>query len=133
MNKIVAIAASTVTLAAVVVMNAGAAQASGGSTSGGWPTAYPLPTNPGTVVSQTSTKVVLRSTDSVAVVKSKLDTLYVTGKGCTVRLAVNKPKDYLCYDPATHKSDEVYFTFAALDPTATDPSASQTTGMYLKG
>jgi hypothetical protein len=76
---------------------------------------------------------VVRSTDSVGVVTSKLDTLYVTQKGCTQRLAVNRPKDYLCVNPATNKTDEVYFFFAALDPTATDPSRSQTTANYLAG
>ena len=45
----------------------------------------------------------------------------VTKKGCTHRLGVNRPRDYLCYNPATHKSDEVLFTFAALDATVTTP------------
>jgi hypothetical protein len=46
---------------------------------------------------------------------------------------VNKPKDYLCANPATGKSDEVYFTFAALDPTPSDSSRSQTNAFYVKG
>jgi hypothetical protein len=126
MNKLAAIAMSTATFA-VVSLNAGVASASaGGSTSGAWPTGYPLPTSPGTVISQTSAKAVVRSTDTVTVVKNKLDALYVTQKGCTLRLVVNKPKDYLCRNPATGKTDEIYFTFAALDPTATDASHSQT-------
>jgi hypothetical protein len=46
---------------------------------------------------------------------------------------VNRPRDYLCYNPATSKSDEVLFTFAALDATATDPSVSQTNAFYIQG
>ena len=75
----------------------------------------------------------MRSTDTVQLVNSKLDALYVTQKGCTEKLAVNRPKDYLCRNAATGKTDEIYFTFAALDPTATDPSRSQTNAFYLKG
>jgi hypothetical protein len=131
MNKLAAIALSTATFA-LVSLNAGVASASsGGSSSGNWPTAYPLSTSPGTVVVQTSTKAVVRSTDTVTVVKSKLDNLYVTQKGCTLRLVVNKPKDYLCRNPATGSTREVYFTFAALDPTATDPSHSQTNAFLV--
>lgn len=132
MKKPAAIAVFTATLA-VVVLNGGAGMASGGGSTGTWPTGLPLPTNPGTLVSQSSTRAVVRSTDSVAVVKSKLDDLYVTQKGCTLRFAVNKPKDYLCYNSATRKTDEVFFTFAALDPTATDPSTSQTNAFYIEG
>jgi hypothetical protein len=46
---------------------------------------------------------------------------------------VNRPRDYLCRNAATGKTDEVYFTFAALDPTATDPARSQTNAFYVKG
>ena len=46
---------------------------------------------------------------------------------------MNRPRDYLCYNPATSKSDEVLFTFAALDVTVTDPSVSQTNAFYIKG
>jgi hypothetical protein len=119
-------------LAVVVGLGGEVAIAEGGPT-GTWPDAFPLPTAPGTVISQTSTTAVVRSTDQVAVVLSKLDNLYVTENGCTLRLAVNRPKDYLCYDPATRKTDEVYFTFAALDPRPTDSSRSQTNGFSLKG
>ena len=63
----------------------------------------------------------------------KLDQLYVTQEGCTLKLAVNKPKDYLCTNPATGKTDEVYFTFAALDPTPTDASRSQSNAFLVKG
>ena len=132
MKKPVAIAVSTATLA-VVVLNGGAVMAKGGGSTGTWPTDLPLPTNPGTLVSQSSTTAVVRSTESVAGVKARLDDLYVTQQGCTLRLAVNKPKDYLCYNSATRKTDEVFFTFAALDPTASDPSKSQTNGFYVKG
>ena len=131
MNKPAAIALSTATLA--VVLNGGAGMAQGGTSTDTWPTNLPLPTNPGTLVSQSSTRAVVRSTEPGAEVKSRLDDLYVTHKGCTVRLAVNKPKDYLCYNPATRKTDEVFFTFAALDPTATDPSISQSNAFYVKG
>jgi hypothetical protein len=123
MKKPTAIAVSTATLS--VVLSVGTAQADGGS-SGTWPASLPLPTSPGTVISQSSTTAVVRSTDTTAVVRTKLDELYVTQKGCTRKLAVNRPRDYVCYDPATRKTVEVYFTFAALDPTATDPSRSQT-------
>jgi hypothetical protein len=133
MKTVVKFAVSTATLA-VVVLNGGVASASGGSTtSGTWPTAYPLPTSPGTVVSQSSAKAVVRSTDTVGTVKAKLDNLYVTNLGCTLKLTVNKPKDYFCPNPATHKTDEIYFTFAALDPTASDPSRSQANAYLVKG
>jgi hypothetical protein len=92
-----------------------------------------LPTDPGRVVAQSATTATVRSTDTVAVVKGKLDTLYVTQKGCTLRTAVNKPKDYFCHNASTGKTDEVYFTFAALDPTAGDPSHSQSNAFLVKG
>ncbi|GAB3887291.1 hypothetical protein [Terrabacter terrigena] len=133
MKKFAAIGVSTI---AVVVLGAGVATASGGGSSSGstgtWPTSMPLPTNPGRLVSQSSTTAVVRSTDSVATVQGKLDSTYAA-KGCTRKLAVNLPRDYLCRNAATGKTDEVYFTFAALDPTASDPSRSQTNGFYLKG
>lgn len=133
MKKFAAIGMSAV---AVVVLGAGVASASGGSgggtSSGTWPTSMPLPTNPGRILSQSSTTAVVRSTDSVATVQGKLDSTYAA-KGCTRKLAVNRPRDYLCRNASTGKTDEVYFTFAALDPTATDPSRSQTNAFYLKG
>jgi hypothetical protein len=139
-KKLVGINLSAAMLAVVLALSGGAAMAKGGGGGGGssppsgtWPAAFPLPTNPGTVLSQTSTKAVVRSTDSVSVVTSKLDALYVTQKGCTLKLAVNRPKDYFCANPATNKTDEVYFTFAALDPTPTDPSRSQTNAFYVNG
>ena len=132
MNKFAAMALSTATLA-VVVLNAGAASASGGGSSATWPAAFPLPTNPGTVLSQSSATAVMGSTDPVGVVQAKLDDLYITTKGCTQRLGVNRPSDYLCHNPATSKSDEVLFTFAALDATVTDPSISQTNAFYIQG
>ena len=72
-------------------------------------------------------------TDAAAVVRAKLDDLYVTQKGCTRHLAVNRPRDYLCFNAATGKTDEVVFTFASLDPTATDPSRSQTNAFLIEG
>jgi len=132
MKKFAGIALSTATLA-VVVLSSGAASASGGGSSGSWPAAFPLPTNPGTLLSQSSTTAVVRSTDQVGVVKAKLDNLYITKKGCTLRLGVNRPRDYICYNPATRKSDEILFTFAALDAKMTDPSVSQTNAFYIRG
>jgi hypothetical protein len=149
-KKLVRANISVAMLAVVLAFGGGVAAAKGGGGSGGgggttppapapapssgtWPTGFPLPTNPGTIISQSSTSAVVRSTDSTAVVNSKLDALYVTQKGCTQKLAVNRPKDYLCVNPATQKTDEVYFTFAALDPTATNPSRSQTNAFYIKG
>ena len=132
MNKLATCAVTTATLAAVV-LSGGPAAADGGGSSAGWPADLPLPTDPGAVVFESSTTAVVRSTDDVATVRSKLDELYLTQKGCTLRLAVNRPKDYLCYNPASRKTDEVYFTFAALDPTSSDPSRSQTNGFHLKG
>ena len=132
MKKFAAIGMSAV---AVVVIGAGVASASGGSSSGSsgtWPTSMPLPTNPGRIVSQSSTTAVVRSTDPVATVQSKLDSTYAA-KGCTRKLAVNRPRDYLCRNASTGKTDEVWFTFAALDPTASDPSRSQTNAFYVKG
>ena len=71
---------ATATLA-VLVLNAGAASASGGRSSGAWPAAFPLPTNPGTLLSQGSTTAVVRSTDPMGVVQAKLDVLYITKEG----------------------------------------------------
>jgi hypothetical protein len=132
MNKLAACAASTATVA-LVVLNGGTAMAGGGDSSGTWPANLPLPTDPGTVISQSSTNAVVRSTDTPAIVRSKLDELYVAQKGCTRKLAINRPRDYVCYDPDTDKTLEVYFTFAALDPTADDASRSQTNAFYVKG
>lgn len=132
MNKFAAVAISTAALS-VLALNPGSASAGQGGSSAVWPTAFPLPTNPGTVVSQSSTMAVVRSTDTVEVVTAKLDALYITKMGCTQRLGVNRPRDYLCYNPATHKSDEVLFSFASLDPRATDPSRSHTTAFFFKG
>ena len=132
MNKFAAIAMSTATLA-VLVLNTGAASASGGGSSGTWPAVFPLPTNPGTLLSQSSTTAVVRSTDQVGIVQAKLDYLYITKNGCTQRLGPNRPRDYLCYNPATSKSDEVLFTFAAIDATVTDSSVSQTNDFYIQG
>ena len=121
-------------LAGLALLPAAPASAhDGGSGSGTWPAQYPLPTDPGTVLSQSSTTAVVRSTDVVLTVRDKLDHLYLDLKGCSLRLAVNKPRDYLCYNPATNKTDEVYFTFAALDPSVTDPSRSQSNAFYVKG
>lgn len=139
MKKLVGINVTAAIVAVVLVLSGGVAMAKGGGgggsggSSGTWPAAFPLPTNPGTVISQSSTTAVVRSTDTVTIVRGKLDNLYVTQKGCTERLAVNRPKDYLCVNPATHTTDEIYFTFAALDPTPTDASRSQSNAFYVKG
>jgi hypothetical protein len=92
-----------------------------------------LPTNPGTVTSQTAGTAEVRSPVAAWVVERRLDELYVTQLGCTRRLAMNRPRDYLCDNPTTGKIDEIVFTFAALDPTATDPTRSQTNAYYFKG
>ena len=135
MKKLTAIAVTTATVAlalnggAVVAKDGGSGGGSGGgtsSTSGAWPAWLPLPTNPGTVVSQSSTSAVVRSTDMPFDVQTKLDAMYVGGLGCTQRFAVNRPKDYICRNPATGRTQEVWFSFAALDPKPTDPSRSQT-------
>ena len=131
MNKVAVITVSIATLAAVI--HGASASGKDGGSSGTWRADLPLPTNPGTVTAQSSTRAVVRSTDTVAMVRAKLDDLYVTQKGCTLKLAVNRPKDYLCFNPATKKTDEVVFTFAALDPTAADPTVSQTNAFYLQG
>jgi hypothetical protein len=125
-------------LATLIALGGGVATADGGSGGGGsssgtWPAAYPLPLSPGTLVSQSSTAAVVRSTDTTSTVKAKLDALYITGLGCTEHPAVNKPKDYFCFNAATNKTDEIVFTFAALDPTAADPSLSQTNAFFFKG
>jgi hypothetical protein len=117
---------------AVLALNGGQAMAAGAS-SGTWPTRFPLPTNPGTVVSQTSSTAVLRSTATVQAVQRRLDNMYVTRMGCTRRLAVNKPRDYLCHSSATGTTDEVVFTFAALDPTPGHPARSQSNAYHFKG
>ena len=148
MKKLVRINLTAAMLAVVLALSGGVATAKGGGGGGGggttppaspppssgtWPAAFPLPTNPGTILSQGSTKAVVRSTDTVQAVNNKLDALYVTQRGCMQKLAVNRPKDYLCVNPATGRTDEVYFFFAALDPTPTDPSRSQTSANYVKG
>lgn len=137
MRKLIVTGCTAVLAALVLVSGAANAQdggSSGGSTSSNtWPTSLPLPTSPGTVLTQSSINAVVRSTDVVFVVQSKLDQLYITQKGCTRQLGVNKPRDYLCYNPATDKTDEILFTFAALDATALDPSLSQTNAFYFKG
>jgi hypothetical protein len=128
MKKLTVLSVPAVMLAAALSFGGGVAMASGGSDGGGsgggggsWPVAsFPLPTSPGTIISQSSTRATVRSTDTVATVKAKLDNIYVTQKGCVSHPAVNKPKDYFC------GGREIYFTFAALDPTATDASRSQT-------
>src|SRR3954471_16975416 len=84
-----------------VLLSAGPAMADSGAGSGGWPAEFPLPVNPGQVVSETSTTAVVRSTDTVAVVKDKLHAMYVEGLGCTSVAAVNKPRDYFCFNAAT--------------------------------
>jgi len=133
MNKLTRTSLIAATFAVVTAFGSGTMAMAQGGTSGGWPAAYPLPTSPGTVISQSSTTAVVRSTDPVLAVRDKLDTLYLTQKGCTRKLAVNRPKDYLCRNLATGKTDEIYFTFAALDPRPTDPSRSQTNAFLLKG
>jgi hypothetical protein len=131
MHRLVSIAMSTAALA-TLTLDGGQAMASHGS-SDAWPTAYPLPTNPGTVTSQSAATAVVRSPDTAWTVEDKLDRLYVAQKGCTRRLAMNKPRDYLCYNPATGSTDEIVFTFAALDPAAGDPTRSQTNAYYFPG
>lgn len=132
MTTLGAIAVSTAALS-FLTLAAGPAVADGGGSSDTWPAEFPLPTEPGTVISQSSTRAVVRSTDTVGVVWVKLDDLYLNQKRCTLRLGVNRPRDYLCHNPATNKTDEVLFTFAALDPTASDPSRSQTNAFFIQG
>jgi hypothetical protein len=130
MKTLAATAGFTVLIAAL--LTGGQATASGGG-SGTWPAHLPLPTNPGRVTSQSATTAVVRSTDTVLEASTRLDNLYITQKGCTRQLGVNMPRDYLCHNPETGKTDEVLFTFAALDPTATDQSRSQTNAFLRKG
>jgi len=130
MHKLAAVAAS-VTALAVLPLTGG--QAVAGGDSGTWPSRFPLPTHPGRVVSQSSTTAVVRSTDTVAAVQRRLDNLYVGQRGCRRRLAVNKPRDYLCRNRATGKTDEIVFTFAALDPSRRDPARSQSNAYYFGG
>jgi len=129
-NRVRAGAGALLTAAlTVLALNGGQAMAVGGS-SGTWPTAFPLPTSPGRVVSQSSTTAVVRSTDTVWAVQRKLDRLYVGRMGCTRRLAVNKPRDYLCHDRAG-SSVEIVFTFAALDPVPGHPARSQSNAYHI--
>jgi hypothetical protein len=130
MHKLAAIAVSTTALAVLVQ---GGGEAMAGGSSGTWPRSLPLPTHPGRVISQSSDTAVDRSTDTVLVVLGKLNNRYVTQKGCKRRLAVNKLRDYLCRNRATGKTDEIVFTFAALDPTPGHPARSQSNGYYFGG
>lgn len=116
---------------AAVLLTSGAASAGGGG--GAWPAAYPLPTQPGRILSQSSSAAVVRSTDDVLTVKTKLDSMYVGQLGCTRKVAVNKPRDYICTNRSTGKTNEIWFTFAALDPKASDPSRSQTNAYLGNG
>lgn len=127
--------ATTLSLAAAtaIVLSSGAAMADSGGGSNTWPAAYPLPLDPGTLVLQSSEQAVVRSTDVVYDVKAQLDALYVGQLGCTRVAAVNKPRDYFCDNAATGKTDEVFFTFAALDPRPSDASRSQTNAYLVKG
>jgi hypothetical protein len=128
-NRARALACAVSTAALVgITLNGGQAMAAGAS--GTWPTRFPLPTNPGLVVAQSSSTAVVRSTATVQAVQGRLDNLYVTQMGCTKRLAVNKPRDYLCHNSVTGTTNEIVFTFAALDPTPTDPSRSQSNAYY---
>jgi hypothetical protein len=138
MMKLAAMAVAVGTVA-LVLTSGGAASASGGgggrttTSSGTWPAVYPLPVNPGTVMSQGSSTAVVRSTDTVEVVNGKLDQLYVTRMGCISKTVVNKPRNYFCTNPSTGKTDEVFFTFAALDPKPTDSSRSQSNAFLVRG
>ena len=125
---------ATLTLAttAAICLSGGAAMADSGGGSGTWPAEYPLPLDPGTLVAQSSETAVVRSTDVVLDVKTKLDALYVDQLGCFSNAAVNKPRDYFCFNAATGNVDEVYFTFAALEFTA-DGSRSQTNAFFVQG
>jgi len=127
-HKLASIAVATAALA--LTLDAG--QAMAGVSSGTWPNAFPLPTSPGTVISQTSTTAVVRSTDTIDMVQRKLDRMYLAREGCTLRVAVNKPRDYLCVN-ASGATDEIVFTFAALEPTPSDPSRSQINGFHVAG
>ncbi|NUR06971.1 MAG: hypothetical protein HOQ45_08180 [Nocardioidaceae bacterium] len=136
MKKLAVLALSTAALA--LTLNGGASLASSGSGSSGgggststasgtWnQTTYPLPLSPGHIISQSSSRASVRSTDTVATVMRKLDYMYVTQRHCTLHVLVNKPADYVC---GTH---EVYFTFAALDPKPTDASRSQTNAFKVR-
>jgi hypothetical protein len=130
--KILRTATLILATATAIVSSTGAAMADSGTESGTWPAAYPLPLDPGTLLSQSSDTAVVRSTDVVLDVKTKLDALYVDQLGCTRVAAVNKPRDYFCFDAATGKTDEVWFTFAALEFTA-DGSRSQTNAFLAEG
>jgi hypothetical protein len=125
---------ATLTLAttAAIALSGGAAMADSGDGSGTWPAEYPLPLDPGTLVAQSSDTAVVRSTDVVLDVKIKLDALYVDQLGCTRVAAVNKPRDYFCFNAATGKTDEIWFTFAMLEFTA-DGSKSQTNAFFVQG
>jgi hypothetical protein len=101
--------------------------------SGTWPAEYPLPLDPGSLVAQSSETAVVRSTDVVLDVKAKLDALYVDQLGCTRVAAVNKPRDYFCPNASTGTTDEIWFTFAALDPTSSDQTRSQTNAFLVRG
>jgi hypothetical protein len=122
-------ALSVATMTAML-LGSGAAVAGSGGGGGTWPSAYPLPTQPGTVLSQTSSTAVVRSTDTVLTVKTKLDQMYVGRLGCTRVAAVNKPRDYFCRNAATGKTVEVYFTFALLE--RTPPYSSQTNAFIAR-
>jgi hypothetical protein len=134
MNKLAKIILPVVT---VMSLAGGTAFAQGGGSGGGgsdtWPTQYPLPLNPGTLISQTKDRATVRSTDEVFTVRGKLRDMYVTQKGCVEKGAVNKDLDFFCFDASTKKTDEVYFTFAALDLTFDGVNISQTNAFYVKG
>ncbi len=132
MNKLKTLAVAGVALATLAA-GSGAAFAQGGGGGDTWPSQYPLPLHPGTLISQSKDRATVRSTDAVFTVHNKLRDVYVTQKGCVEKAAVNKSLDFFCYNPATNKTDEVYFTFAALDLTFDGTNISQSNAFYVKG
>lgn len=123
MHKVAAIAVPMAAMA-VLALSGGEAMAGGGS-SGTWPSGLPLPTHPGRLVAQSSDTPWSGPPTRCSSSSASSTNRYVTQKDCARRLAVNKPRDYLCRNRATGKTDEIVFTFAALDPTARHPARSQ--------
>ena len=130
MHKVAAVAVSTTALAALALSGG---QAMAGGSAGRWPARFPLVTNPGRVISQSSSTAVVRSRATVWTVQRRLDHMYVGQMGCKRRVAVNKPRDYFCHNRATGKTDEIVFTFAALDPTPRHPARSQSNAYVFNG
>lgn len=111
------------------------AAASGGSGGGGSTGTFPYPTYtpPGVFVTRTSSSAQVNYVDNLTVITAQLDSLYLA-RGCSIGPGkVNVYRYWFCPNAATHKTDEIDTTAAAMDVTATNPYRSRVNFTLLKG